>query len=149
MRAIKIPHVFVLLTIAVFIASLLTYIVPSGEYERTSKTFADGSSATVVVPGTYEQLDKSWSAEGLLLNTPPDKGASPVGLTGFLSAIPRGMEEAADIIFFIFILGGVFGILTHTGVVNGFIQVLLNYFGNNGPLLTALLMIVGVVDAAL
>ena len=142
MRAFKIPHVFVLLTIAVFFASLLTYVVPSGEYERTSKTFPDGSSATVVVPGTYEHKQKVFTTRGLLLNETPDEGASPVGLTGFLSAIPRGMEEAADIIFFIFILGGVFGILTHTGVINGFIQLLLNTFGNNGPLLIALLMMV-------
>ncbi len=29
---------------------------------------------------------------------------------GFLTSVPKGMEEAADIIFFIFIIGGVFGI---------------------------------------
>ena len=40
-----------------------------------------------------------------------------MGLHGFLTAIPRGLEAAADIIFFIFIIGGAFGILQRTGVI--------------------------------
>ena len=36
--------------------------------------------------------------------------ATPVSVQGYLTAIPRGLEAAADIIFFIFVIGGVFGI---------------------------------------
>ena len=32
--------------------------------------------------------------------------ATPVGILGFLTAVPRGMEKSADIIFFIFIVVG-------------------------------------------
>jgi uncharacterized ion transporter superfamily protein YfcC len=65
-----------------------------------------------------------------------------VGLHGFLTAIPRGMEAATDIIFFIFVIGGVFGILQRTGVITAAIGQVLNRFGHRGPLVTAILMVV-------
>jgi uncharacterized ion transporter superfamily protein YfcC len=51
------------------------------------------------------------------------------------------MEEAADIIFFIFIIGGVFGILQRTGTIMAFIQKLLDMFGHSANLLVVILMI--------
>ena len=136
---LQIPHVFTLLTGVVLFCSLLTYIVPSGSYQRESRTYGE-LTRTVVLPGTYEQLPKHFSPKGILLGDPVENHATPVGLVGFLSAIPRGMEEAADIIFFIFIIGGVFGILQRTGTIAALIQKLLDRFAHSGPLLTVVLM---------
>ena len=97
----KIPHVFTLLTGVVFVCSLLTFVIPSGEYERETRSVG-GNDRTVVVPDTYTRLPKHYSAKGLLVQDEVAGQASPVSLEGFLSAIPRGMVEAADIIFFIF-----------------------------------------------
>jgi uncharacterized ion transporter superfamily protein YfcC len=51
------------------------------------------------------------------------------------------MEEAANIIFFIFIIGGVFGILQKTGTIMAFIQKLLDMFGHSANMLVIILMI--------
>lgn len=139
LKNIKIPHVFILLIGVILFCSIVTYIIPSGSYQREKKTFA-GLTRTVVIPGTYEKQSKHISFKGVVIGEEVEKKATPVSFLGFLSAIPRGMEEAADIIFFIFIIGGVFGILQRTGTINAVLLNLLNRFKNSGPLLTIILM---------
>ena len=138
----KIPHVFVLLAGVIFVCSLLTHVVPSGEYERRTVD-VEGHERTLLVPGTYRQLEKHYDAGNLLLGREPAGGegkATPVGPHGFLTAIPRGLEKQADIIFFIFVVGGVFGILQRTGVINAGLSRLVSRFGGSGPALTIVLM---------
>ena len=85
----QIPHVFALLTIIVFVASLLTYVVPSGEYRREKKQVG-ARERTLVVTGTYTEIPKSFSVRGVLLGDQAVEGRSnPVGVHGFLTAIPR------------------------------------------------------------
>lgn len=139
----RIPHVFVLLAGVILVCSLATFVVPSGHYDRVTRDVG-GHERTLLVPGTYAPLEKHVTPEGVLLgqgDTPPGK-AQPVGLHGFLTAIPRGLEKQADIIFFIFIVGGVFGILQRTGVITAGLQKLLHRFGDSGPLLTVVIMTV-------
>lgn len=139
-KRIQVPHVFTLLTMVVFICSIFTYIITSGKYER-EKIQVGSLTRNVVVPGTYKELPKHFSAKGIIIGEEVEGKASPVSFFGFLSAIPRGMEEAADIIFFIFIIGGVFGILQKTGTIMAFIQKLLEMFGHSSNLLVIILMI--------
>jgi uncharacterized ion transporter superfamily protein YfcC len=134
------PHVFVLLTIVVFVCTILTYIVPSGKFERETKKVGT-LTRTVVVPNTYQEIPKHYSVEGLILGDEKEGKASPVSLFGFLSSIPKGMKEAAEIIFFIFIIGGVFGILQRTGTIMALIQKLLNIFAQRSMLLIIVLMV--------
>jgi len=146
-KRIKIPHVFALLTGVVFVCSIFTYFVTSGVYERETKKVGT-LTRNVVVPGTYKELPKHISTQGVIMGEEVEGEASPVSLFGFLSAIPRGMEEAADIIFFIFIIGGVFGILQRTGTISAFIQKLLDIFGHSANLLVIILMIAVAIGAS-
>ena len=130
---------FTLLTGVVFVSSLLTFVVPSGEYERETRSVG-GHDRTVVVPDTYTTLPKHYSGKGLLVQDRVAGQASPVSLEGFLSAIPRGMVEAADIIFFIFIIGGVFGILQATGTIPAVLGSVLTRLRSSWRLLTIVLM---------
>ena len=146
-RRINIPHVFTLLIAVVFVSSIFTYFITSGVYER--ETIKVGTiTRNVIVPGTYRELPKHISPKGIIMGEEVEGEASPVSLVGFLSAIPRGMEEAADIIFFIFIIGGVFGILQQTGTIFAFIQKLLDIFGQTANLLVIILMVVVAVGAS-
>jgi uncharacterized ion transporter superfamily protein YfcC len=138
-KRIRIPHVFTLLTGVVFICSLLTFVVPSGEFERESRSVG-GNERTVVIPDTYTTLPKHFSAKGLLFEDPEEGHASPASLAAFLSAIPRGMVQAADIIFFIFIIGGVFGILQQTGTIPAVLGSVLNRLRTSWKALTIVLM---------
>ncbi len=140
LNEIKLPHVFVLLTAVVFFCALLSYFVPSGMFERETKQIGS-INRTLVVPGSYTELPKQYSVNGAIMGEDIEGKASPVSLIGFLSAIPKGMEEAADIIFFIFMIGGVFGILQKTGTIVAFLQKMLSLFENTPNLLVILMMV--------
>lgn len=146
---IKLPHVFILLTMVIFFCSLLSYFVPSGEFERKTVK-VEGMTKTLVIPGTYKEIEKVYSLDNILISREIENKSVPVSLMVFLSSIPRGMEEAADIIFFIFIIGGVFGIIQKTGAIIAFIQKMLEIFSNKPNLLIIILMVsIGVASSTL
>jgi uncharacterized ion transporter superfamily protein YfcC len=140
LERVHIPHVFVLLTGAILLCSALTYVLPSGEYERET-IVVDRHERSVVKAGTYQAIPKKISIRGVLIGDPEEGFAGPVSVIGFLSAIPRGMEKSAGIIFFIFIIGGVLGILQRAGVIAALLHALLDRLGHRADLLTAALMI--------
>lgn len=139
LNRIRVPHVFVLLTSVVLLSSALTWVLPSGNYERVSRQVGS-LERNVIVPDSYTEVDKAYSWSGILLDQPSGDAAQPVSFQGFLSAIPRGMEAAADIIFFIFVVGGVFGILQRSGAIVAGIHRLLTRFRHSGTALIILLM---------
>ncbi len=138
---LKMPHVFTLLTFMILACSLLTWVIPAGRYAREQR-IVGGRERTVVVPGTFETLPKHTSVRGILFGDEVSGEASPVSVEGFLSAIPRGMIAAADIIFFIFIIGGTFGILQRTGTIAAVLHALLARFRGSWRVLTVVLMTV-------
>lgn len=138
---LQIPHVFALLTGVILLSSLLSYLIPSGSFQREERQFGT-LTRTIVIPGSYICLEKSYSFTGIFIQDEREGKASPVSLMEFLSAIPRGMEKTADIIFLIFLIGGVFGILQHTGTVTAVLHALLTRYAASGPLLTIILMLV-------
>lgn len=143
LERIKVPHVFVLITGVIFLCSVLSYFVPSGFYQRENRKI-ESRNRTVVVPGTYQTREKQFTLKGVLLGEEIEGKATPVSLLQFLSAIPRGMMDpaAAEIIFFIFIIGGVFGILQRTGTIAAGVQKLAETFKSSAHLLTVLIMVV-------
>lgn len=140
-KKIEMPHVFTLLISVIFIISLLTYIIPSGSFEREEKVI-DGKKRTVVIPGTYTHYEKEITVKGIFIGDESPGKVTPVSITEFLSAIPRGLQESADIVFFIFIIGGVFGILQRTGTIIAILQALLSIFEKSAGLLTFIIMLV-------
>ncbi|MGN1143733.1 MAG: YfcC family protein [Anaerovoracaceae bacterium] len=92
----KVPQVFILLMGIVLICSVLSYIIPAGSYDMI--TLENGKE--IIDPETFHNIEQT-----------------PVSLMQFLTAIPRGMQNSAAIIFLIFIIGGSFNVLTATGAV--------------------------------
>ncbi len=142
LKNFRVPHVFTLLTFIIFLTSVATYLIPSGSYERKEQTFKAGTK-TVVVPGTYAGVEKHYSVRGVLIGDEESQAgaASPISVLGFLTAIPRGLEKSSDIVFFIFVLGGVFGILQSSGMIPAIVRRLLEQFGHSAPLLTIIIML--------
>lgn len=95
---LSIPHVFIFLSAIILFTSFLTYIIPSGRYERTTKTI-NNIERTVVIPGTYQQIPKQYSVKGLILGDEVEGKATPTSLLGLFSAIPKGLNQAASLIF--------------------------------------------------
>ncbi len=138
---IKVPHVFALLLGVIGFCCLLTYILPAGTYQRMEQQVGQ-QNRTVIVPGTFTSVPKEFSPSGWIIPSDVEGSASPASLLDFLAAVPRGMEDAADIIFFIFIVGGVFAILEETGTIRALLTTLVHRFANSGALLTIILMTV-------
>ena len=108
--AFKVPHTLILLLGMMLIAYLATWLVPQGFFETI--TLENGRDA--VVAGTYSAF------EAQVRLTPFD----------FLMAIPRAFAAAQDIIFFVFIVGGVLSVARATGTIDALIGSLLDRFGS-------------------
>lgn len=138
LSSLFIPHVFIFLSAIILFCSVLTYVIPSGSYERSTKIY-NNIQQTVIVPGSYKEIPKHYSIKGLILGVNVEGEASPTSLLGLFSSIPKGMNQAAALIFFVFIIGAVFNVIQHTGTVNVFVFKLLKKFRNTPVLLTFIL----------
>lgn len=94
---LRFPHPLILLVFCVLLAAILTWVLPPGEYDRREDAVAQRE---VVVAGTYHAVP-----------------ASPVGPFEALVAIPKGMVDAASIIFYVFLVGGAFAVVERTGAL--------------------------------
>lgn len=117
------------------LAAALTWWIDAGEYQRDGR---------LVVPGSYQALERDTSLEHLFFSAPRAAGTAvqPVGLVSALLAIPAGLERMAGLIFMVLIIGGMFGILTHSGAIDAGLERLLGSVRGNVYVLVPLLMIV-------
>ena len=99
MRRFAFPHPLVLLVAGILLAAVLTWIVPAGSYARREDA---ATGHTVVVAGTYQRV-------------PPH----PVDPFRAMVDVPRGLINAADIVFFVFLVGGAFTVVDETGALRG------------------------------
>ena len=137
-QGIKLPHVFIFLSLIILVAAISTYFIPSGSFQRIVKEL-DGVSQTIVVPNTYASIPKHYSVEGMILADPQDGKATPVSLLGLFTAIPKGMAQSAGLIFFIFTVGAVFSLIQETGAVSAVLYKLMVKFNNSPVLLPAII----------
>ena len=93
----RVPHTYVILFSVIIIMSILTYIVPAGTYDRVEDP---ATGRTVVDPASFHLVDPS-----------------PIGPFELMQSVPNGMSAASGIIFFIFIVGGAFQMITSTGAI--------------------------------
>ena len=96
----RFPDVLTLLTVFMVLFTILTWVVPAGEFERQQF-----KNKQVVVAGTYHTVDQN--AQGLM---------------EFLTAPIKGFVAAADIIGFVFLVAGAFGIVQKTGAIEAFLE---------------------------
>lgn len=90
----RVPHPLVLLTGCVILAAIASYLLPAGEFDRRPD---EATGRTVVVAGTYEQVERT-----------------PVNLFDAIVARPRGMLDAGEVIFLVFLIGGAFTVVDET-----------------------------------
>ena len=141
MKNLKIPHVFIFLSAIILYSSILTYIIPSGKFERTTRV-VNNVEQTLVVPGSYQEIPKHFSVKGVVLGDEVPGKSTPISLLGLFTSIPKGLNSAGGLIFFVFIIGAVLALIQQTGTINVFINLLLHKFGDSPMLLTFILFFV-------
>src|SRR5690348_8149447 len=98
----------------VLLAAVASHVLPPGEYDRRDDPV---TTRQVVVAGTYHTV-----------------APQPVGAFQALVAIPRGMVDAAAVIFFVFLIGGAFTVVDETGALRGGVDWLVRRFGRSETL---------------
>ena len=86
----------------IIVAQLMSYVITQGNFERAP--FPDNPDRMMVVPGTYTPVTAEESVT--------------LPAWHFLIAITKGLADAQDIIFLIFIVGGVIEVLRRTGAID-------------------------------
>jgi uncharacterized ion transporter superfamily protein YfcC len=109
---IRLPHPLILLVFCIALAAVLTWVLPAGEYQRREDR---ETGRQVVVAGTYHPVP-----------------ASPVDAFGTLVAIPKGMEDAGSIIFYVFLVGGAFAVVERTGALARLVEGLVRRLAGRG-----------------
>jgi len=133
-KKLTFPTAFTVLLIVLILAAGLTYLVNAGAYAKLVydldnqvfiETFPDGTTRElegtsdiakfqegsinkpIAVPGTYEKVK-----------------ANPQGIRELLLAPIQGVYDSIGIILFVFIIGGVIGIINESGAINAGIAAL-------------------------
>lgn len=121
-RKSLLPHPFVLIVILIIISTIMTYVIPAGQYQRVEDP---GTGRQVVDPASFQYIDKT-----------------PVTPYGMVQAIPKGMNEVAWIMILVFMVGGSFGIINATGAIEAGLNASIKAMKDKDKLLIAGLMIV-------
>jgi len=93
------------------VAAALTWVIPAGEYQRE---YDSVSGREVVVPGTYQSVE-----------------SNPVGFFEAIVALPRGLADAAPVVFLIFLAGAAFSVVEATGAIETGIRWLIQRLGRH------------------
>lgn len=99
LQRLTMPHTLVVVMALVVIVHALSWVVPSGEYERATIQTSEGQR-TVPVAGTFREVPKVY-----------------LGLEKTLEAPIRGFVDAGLLICFLLVIGGAFGVFQETGAV--------------------------------
>ncbi|MEM5398977.1 YfcC family protein [Paraburkholderia unamae] len=131
----KMLHPVVMMLWVLAAALAMTWFVDAGRFERHDK---------LVIPGTYHVVPKSSDLATLVApavtKSTPDH-AAPASLVSVFVAIPNGLIKNAPLIVMVMFVGGMFGVMKRTGVVDAGIDRLLQLTAGNVYVLAPLLMI--------
>lgn len=116
----RMPHTYGILFFMMVLAAIASYLIPAGEFQREE---VDGR--TIVVSGSYQETE-----------------SSPVGFFDLFTAIPKGLSDSAEIVFYVFLVGGAFGIIQATGAIEAGIGRVAGGLANKEKLLIPVIMFI-------
>lgn len=98
-KALKMPHSYVIIFLILIFVSILTYLIPAGEYLRET----DASGQEVVVADSFHYIDQT-----------------PVPFWHIPNYVMDALSDQADIIFGLLIVGAGLEVLLSTGMFHAF-----------------------------
>lgn len=114
----KTPHTYALLLMVIIFAWIMTYVIPAGEYAREKK-----SGQTVVVSGSYHEVANQH-----------------LSFLDIFRAVPEGLVSGGEIVFYVFLVGGAFGIVHQTGAFENGVNKAMRTLGKANFLMIPLTM---------
>ena len=114
----------VLLAIIIVLCAIATYLIPAGQYDRV---LDPATEREVVDPSTFHYVDQN-----------------PVGIFALFMSVTLGLQRASYVIFFLFIIGGMFQIMEATGAIhNGMTLVVKKMAGKELLMIPVCMMVFG------
>lgn len=89
----------IIMMLIVIITMVLTFVLPSGEYQRKDK---------LVIPNSYQVIEKPISVANFISASLTEKGkgqAAPVGIADTLQSVPEGIAKQSGLIFMVLFIG--------------------------------------------
>lgn len=126
---IKAVNPIIILACIMLLAAIMTYIIPAGTFDRVE---IPGTEYESVVPGSYHTVE-----------------STPIGPFAFFMSLTKGLQDAAYIIFFLLILGGVFKIVEATGALHAGINNLIKATSGKEIILIPICLVVFSLISAL
>ncbi|MCW9733601.1 YfcC family protein [Avibacterium sp. 20-15] len=165
-KTFNFPSAFSILFVILIIAVGLTWIIPAGSYSKLTYNSANNvfvvktyQQEDTILPATKESLDNlnikielSNFTEGTIKKPIAIPGTyqrvqqNPKTLQDIAISMVQGTIDAADIMVFIFVLGGMIGVINRTGSFNAGLTALANRTKGNEFLIVfcvSVLMVIG------
>ena len=95
----QMPHTLVIVGALIVLVLVLSWLIPSGEYQRTAVETSEGVRK-VTIPGTFHLVPKVM-----------------LGLQALLLAPIKGFLDGSLLICFLLVIGGTFAVFQETGAV--------------------------------
>lgn len=121
-KRFSMPHTYVLIGMILVILTGLTYLVPSGSYQRAVDPVLN---RTMVVANSFEYVAQT-----------------PVSIFRMFKAIIDGLVSTSDIIFFIFFAYGYINMLISTGAFYGGLGTVIKRFNGRETLIFPIFMVI-------
>ena len=130
-KGITLPHIYILLFSIIVVCTILTWILPAGEFDRVVN---EATGRTVAVAGTFHTVKQS-----------------PVGIFQMFQAIYNGMCDAGSVTFFVFISYASINIIISSGAFNGLVAGLLKVFKGKArvAIIPIFMFIVGIASSTI
>jgi len=128
---LKVPHVYTIVISMVILATILTWIIPAGEFQSIKN---EVTGQIVVVPGTFQFVKQ----QGISLITVPVR-------------LVMGLIGTAQIGALLLMSGGAFAVIIKTGMIQTFTSVLARKAANNSifviPAFLTIFSLIGMVTS--
>jgi len=128
---LRIPDTYVLVTIFIVIAAVMTFLVPAGEYSMVENP---QTGLMVADPTSFHRIEQN-----------------PVSLENVLLAIPIGMNNSASIINMLFLVSGFLQIVNDTGAIDRLVKAIIQKLKDKSllviPIIIIMMSVLGSVGA--
>ena len=118
-KRLVIPHTFTIIFLLIVFMAILTWIIPSGQFQRK-----EIDNRLVVIPNTYEYVKEN-----------------PQNIDDIFRAPIDGFVDAAEIVGFVLLVGGSFGIVNKTGAIEAGINAVVKKLRGNEIIIIPISMI--------
>lgn len=121
-KKFKMPHIFIILYAIIFVITVMTYIVPAGQYDRV---LDEATGRQIIDPTSYHIVE-----------------SNPAGIMDFFEAFPNGFVDAGWVVVLTFCVCGGFYVVNKCGAIGGAINWMAKKLKDKGIIIIPILMIV-------